>query len=258
MSSDSEEEYTNKYFMKYVNEKKKRETAEFKLQFYKSLMNNLYLSDKLPQFTGVRSLNKTLFTPFHELTTGEFELPKNLYFLTITFDPSRFTDLESVTETSKKEYVLRHLQDKFNRQFITRIYGCFEYTKKMEIHVHCILLTGRPSDLKYLLKCAFAESTENAHCIDLQPVESPKNVIRYIEKESFDYFFIGPETALKAVPLKNPLDDGLPENEWKEVEPDIDPIELLKKYDESAELKRKRFIQKLVSRYKDKGMTANI
>nr|UOF80159.1 helitron helicase-like domain at N-terminus [Cressdnaviricota sp.] len=254
MYSDSEEA-PNEALNEAYQLKKEIAKLQKKIKYYKSIQMIINDEERYVdiKFTGIRSFHRTIETPFHDLRTGEFEIPKDLYFLTITFDPSRFNDLELITEPSKKDYIIRCLQRLYNRQFLTRLYGCFEYTKKLEIHAHCIVMTGRPSDFRYLLKTKFTDDIDNNVCIDLQPVDSVKNVIRYIEKESFDYFYIGKETALKCKPLINPLDEDLQEKP-KELEPPKPIQYLLNEYDKSAKVDRDRFINKITAIYMKKGL----
>lgn len=255
MSSESDSD-SNVYFERYLKASNDLEKVNRKLKFYKSIVRKIN-SDELPLYSGKRYIQKhPTDTPFHIFNeSGSGTIPPNLYFLTITFDPKRFDDLESVTEESKKEYILRVLQHNYRWHFFERLYGCFEYTKKMELHAHAILQSGRPADLKYKIKTMFASSIDNNVCIDMTPVESVKNVMRYLEKESFDYFYIGSKDEFKVKDIPNPLDYNV---EIEEVEHVVDQPKsishLIDLYDKSQKVARDKFVTKLHARYTQKGI----
>lgn len=103
----------------------------------------------------------------------------SLYFLTITFDPHRFDNLELSTEISQKRYIIRQLYE--IRHHVKFIYGCFEKHKSGIIHSHLVIDVN---DVEYItdkLMRAFSSKPSNKHAIDITPLRHPQNAIRYID-----------------------------------------------------------------------------
>lgn len=182
--SDSEE--SDKYFDMYIK-------ASSELKRLKSKEVNF---NNLVQWKGLRQESpiECFFNQLVEANRVE------MYFLTITFDPDRFgLDYEYITDDQKKKYVLSKLQDILSAErfdvedelmppLITAIYGCFEYTKNLQVHAHAILLSPQPGTLYTALKPYFT-ARRISPAIDIQKVNKVRDVLKYIEKESNDYFF---------------------------------------------------------------------
>ncbi len=111
-------------------------------------------------------------------------------FITLTFDPTRFDQLDASSEESQKLYILNSLY--LIKWDIKEMYGCFEKHKSGIIHSHLIMSARdfeRWDDMKTLLNKSFSSRHYNEHAVDVQRIKDKENVLEYInagyEKKRF-------------------------------------------------------------------------
>lgn len=106
-------------------------------------------------------------------------------FITITFDPSKF-GISNQPE-DEKNYILHHILRVYNLNYCSHpLYGCFERHKTGGIHAHLVAYVIN-NDIIVELKKAFTDNPKNKHAVDIGFAKFPQ-CIKYIEKESTDYF----------------------------------------------------------------------
>lgn len=119
----------------------------------------------------------------------EYDFKNNLtnaYFITITFDPSKFGIQPH--EQLRKDYILYQLAKLKAIEKFTECYGCFEYHKNGLIHSHLIMITGFPNEVKQILKMKFTDNTRNKIVIQFDKAKYPA-ATNYINKESTHYYY---------------------------------------------------------------------
>lgn len=115
-------------------------------------------------------------------------------FLTITFDPEKFGI--SNEPGDEKNYILHHLLRVYKLNYCSALYGCFEQHQSGRVHSH-IVIKVLDNDIYGELKRSFTDNPRNKHAVDIGLARFPQ-AIKYIEKESTDYFQLG---------IRNPLDE---------------------------------------------------
>lgn len=120
-----------------------------------------------------------------------FEIPtsdlSSWKFLTITFDPQKFG--VSNEPEDERNYILHHLLRVYRLDYCSHLYGCFEMHKTGRTHAH-IIVRVLDNDIYSELKKSFTDNPKNKNAIDLGLARFPQS-IKYIEKESKDYFQLG-------------------------------------------------------------------
>lgn len=103
----------------------------------------------------------------------------NMWFITITFDPSKFGAVND--KDLEKNYILCSIVQLIRKFSIFYVYGSFEFQKNGAIHSHLILRSGEIIDIiKHLKKC-FTNNPRNNKAIDYGPAKQ-KQSIDYINK----------------------------------------------------------------------------
>lgn len=144
------------------------------LMYYKSIEINL--KHNLSEF------NELLFDQSDEPMSLNTKVSlDSLYFVTITFDPHRFDNLELSTEISQKKYIIKQWHQL--RHKISFVYGCFEKHKSGIIHSHCILETTDSESVMNQLMKAFSSKPNNKHAIDISEVRDISKCLRYIDTQ---------------------------------------------------------------------------
>lgn len=110
----------------------------------------------------------------------------NEYFITITFDPSKF-GLQPY-ESERKDYILYQLTRLRNKDLFTDCYGCFEYHKNGIIHTHLIMNTAFPKEIYQILKSKFTDNSHNKVVLQIDKAKWPQ-AKDYINKESDHYYY---------------------------------------------------------------------
>jgi hypothetical protein len=110
----------------------------------------------------------------------------NLFFGTITFDPSKFG---SVNPTDKERmYILKSIYHLRHEYFM--VYGCFERHKSGTTHAHFVMTTNCSADIKRRLKKQFTNAPRNEKAVQLDYARMP-SALMYINKIEQDkqWFF---------------------------------------------------------------------
>lgn len=106
-------------------------------------------------------------------------------FFTLTFDANKFGI--SNDPESEKNYILHQILTVYKKNLIRRpVYGCFEHHKSGKVHAHFIAFVI-DNTVGIELRKAFTDNPRNKHAVDIGYAKFP-NCIKYIEKESTDYF----------------------------------------------------------------------
>jgi len=118
---------------------------------------------------------------------------KSKWFLTITFDPKRFSNFHLTTENEQKKYILLQLYK--YRTSLNFMYGCFEKHKNGVVHAHILIDPIDPAEFKYndlkKLKSSFTRNNYSKITIDYQEVKAIEKVIEYIDhgdKQKYGFF----------------------------------------------------------------------
>lgn len=106
----------------------------------------------------------------------------NLYFLTITFDPSRFNNLGTNTE-AEETYILHQLALATKDQLVIELVGCFELQNNGTTHAHAHVRTYQPIELQQFLKKRFTNNMRNNKSVDLQIARKSDKGMDYINKK---------------------------------------------------------------------------
>lgn len=121
---------------------------------------------------GLRHLETKYLIPLNQ---------DNLYFLTITFDPSRFKNL-GTDAAAEETYILHQLALATNDELLLELEGCFELQSNGNTHAHAHVRTYQPIELQQTLKKKFTNNMRNDKAIDLQPARTATKGINYINK----------------------------------------------------------------------------
>lgn len=95
-----------------------------------------------------------------------FLITPHTFFVTITFDPSRFQNL-GVNSNQEETYILHQLSKAIKNGYIFGLYGCFELTAQSITHSHINIYTYQPFELKQFLKEQFTFNMRNRHAVDV-------------------------------------------------------------------------------------------
>ena len=109
----------------------------------------------------------------------------NTYFITITFDPTRFGVANPPEQ--EEQYILYQLARIIKKGFCFSFFGCFEKHKNGITHSHLIMHSNYRVEVYDLLKRAFTNNPRNRVAIDIGNAHQTKS-ISYIIKESNKYF----------------------------------------------------------------------
>ena len=108
---------------------------------------------------------------------------QSVFFITITFDPSRFYDLGKCT-ADEENYILNKIALAYDQQLYKWTYGCFELQDNGNTHAHMMTYTTKPVELTRFLKECFTYNMRNQHCIKTLPGEA--NLQEYVNKRQAD------------------------------------------------------------------------
>lgn len=107
----------------------------------------------------------------------------NMWFITITFDPSRFHNL-SIDNAQEEIYILYYLALAYNQLLFNWAYGCFELQSNGTTHAHLMAHSYNPYELTAFLKQQFTYNMKNNKCIVTLPADA--NCQTYINKVQAD------------------------------------------------------------------------
>jgi len=158
--------------------------------------DNLYYRNIEIQLLSVNTFKHQLIFNHDDtpMAFDDYKIKQNeLYFMTITFDPDRFDNLQFTSEEQQKSYILYALYK--HRQHINFMYGCFEKHQNGIIHSHILINFNdyREYKEKYFkeLKARFTRNMRNKYTIDIEPVKALDKVLQYIdngEKVKYGFF----------------------------------------------------------------------
>lgn len=142
-------------------------SQEQEIEFYNLKEDHQFKSSLVPMYNGC--LN-TLY--------------KN-WFVTITFSPKKFIDIDPATAEYQKAFILYHLLKLKEMGLYEFAYGCMEYFQTGIVHSHVIIQTYSIILVQEYLNEVFNHSKRNKHCIDIRPAHQT-GAINYVNKSQED------------------------------------------------------------------------
>lgn len=137
--------------------------------------------------SNLRKIDPELFTECkgkREIVPNNKKIDiNNVWFITITFDPSRFNDL-GLDLPQEEQYILYKVALAHNQLLFNWCYGCFELQSNGTTHAHLMCNSYNPQELNQFLKEQFTYNMRNQICIKTLPADA--NCQTYLNKVQED------------------------------------------------------------------------
>lgn len=156
------------------------------IRFLTDSKNELLEISRYDQMNIIKTLNvisKPIDIKLDDLSTLPY-----YYFITLTFDPNKFGVANDSEQ--EKQYLRSLIAITISREYISKVYGCFEYQKNGAVHCHFICYSYDSEQIVKAGKYYKKRLTNNPHnrcAVQIGKMKYPQ-AIEYINKESVDYF----------------------------------------------------------------------